>query len=651
MGNISGGVCLGLLLLAGSLFGEVFTSPDGRVTADVAARDEGLVAAVAYDGKPLAALSLGGPVLAEPFTGGLAIEKMETAAAATTWKPVWGDRAEVRDAWRGGIYTLREKGGLKRTLRVEVRVYGEGVAARYTLPTRAETVVDENTFVTYPAGSAAWAIAHTEATFPADAMPIDALHGRWMMPLTVEVPGAGVCSFLEAHCVGYPRALAEGRGKTDVKVALQGRSTPVSRGFQSPWRALVTAPNAARLIEHATLVPNLNPPCALADTSWIVPGLTVSNEGNCPIKMDELLKVGERAATAHFKYLQIDWGWYGTEWTWTDKDRETFLKTNPDWKDDPDWARNSYANPRVAAKGRVGYRPDWKGGTTVDLDIPALISFLKAKGMGLCLYLHGQVIEANDMDELFALYARWGVAGLKPGFVRYGDAASTDWNRRLVETAARHRLWLCVHDAHVPDGMERTYPNLMLCEGGGGQEGNHPVRQDVCLPFTRCLAGPFDYTPMFFDKGKTHAHAVAFLLVYPGPSAVVRGRTQTYLSDASGADVLGSERAFMKQLPMTYDETRVLDAQIGRHLVVARRKGRTWYLAGMTGAAAVTTTLDFAFLPSNVPATLTLWKDDPSAGAGRVCGTVQETRTVACHDKVVVPMAAAGGFVATVQLP
>lgn len=255
------------------------------------------------------------------------------------------------------------------------------------------------------------------------------------------------------------------------------------------------------------------------------------------------------------------------------------------------------------------------------------------------------------MDELFALYARWGIAGLKPGFVRYGDAASTDWNRRLVETAARHRLWLCVHDAHVPDGMERTYPNLMLCEGGGGQEGNHPVCQDVCLPFTRCLAGPFDYTPMLFDKGKTHAHAVAFLLVYPGPSAVVRGRTQTYLSDASGENVLGSERAFMKQLPMTYDETRVLDAQIGRHLVVARRKGRTWYLAGMTGAAAVTTTLDFAFLPSHATATLTLWKDDPAAGAGRVCGTVRETRTVGCHDKVVVPMAAAGGFVATVRLP
>ena len=468
-----------------------------------------------------------------------------------------------------------------------------------------------------------------------------------MLPLTVEVPGAGVCSLLEAHCVGYPRAKAEARGADGVKVALLGRDARGTGRFATPWRALVCAPDAARLVERATLVLNLNPPCAIADTSWIRPGITVSNEGNCPILMDRLLPVAALAPKGNFRYLQIDWGWYGTEWTWTDQDRETFLKTNPDWKDDPDWVRNSYADPRKVAKGRVGYRPDWKAGTTVDLDLPKLVAFLKARGMGLCLYMHGQVLEQNDLDDLFGLYERWGLAGLKPGFVRYGDAASTDWNRRLVEAAARHRLWLCIHDAHVPDGMERTYPNLMLCEGGGGQEGNHPVRQDVTLPFTRCLAGPFDFTPTLFDAKKTHCHAVAFLLAYPGPSAVLRGRTDMQFSEKGGPGAFGPELEFVKRLPMTYDETRVLDAKIGGHLVVARRKGGVWFLAGMTGAAPHTAKIDLGRLGLDAPGRLTLFRD--GEGAGNACPAVRETRTVGPKDALEVPMSAAGGFVAILE--
>ena len=640
-----------LSLVAATVFpvaATVYTSPDGEVSADVSAGAGGLVAAVSCAGRVLATMELAGPVLDRPFTGGFAVEKVDAAGASTSWKPVWGDRAEVRDAWNGAVYTLREQGGDRRALQVEVRAYGEGFAARYVLPGDGRwAVVDERTSVRYPAGSASWGIPHTEATFPEQALPLEAMKGRYMLPLTVEVPGAGVCSLLEAHCVGYPRAKAEARGADGVKVALLGRDARGTGRFATPWRALVCAPDAARLVERATLVLNLNPPCAIADTSWIRPGITVSNEGNCPILMDRLLPVAALAPKGNFRYLQIDWGWYGTEWTWTDKDRETFLKTNPDWKDDPDWVRNSYADPRKVAKGRVGYRPDWKAGTTVDLDLPKLVDFLKARGMGLCLYMHGQVLEQNDLDDLFGLYERWGLAGLKPGFVRYGDAASTDWNRRLVEAAARHRLWLCIHDAHVPDGMERTYPNLMLCEGGGGQEGNHPVRQDVTLPFTRCLAGPFDFTPTLFDAKKTHCHAVAFLLAYPGPSAVLRGRTDMQFSEKGGPGAFGPELEFVKRLPMTYDETRVLDAKIGGHLVVARRKGGVWFLAGMTGAAPHTAKIDLGRLGLDAPGRLTLFRD--GEGAGNACPAVRETRTVGPKDALEVPMSAAGGFVAILE--
>lgn len=623
-------------------------SPDGILKADLIPFEGGLHAVISSNEKEFARVDLGGPVLQNPFEGGFLFVTNKVRAARSAWTPVWGDRAEVRDDWNATIFTLREKGQSKRTLQIEVRMYNEGFAARYMLPLNESwAIVDEKTSVHYPDGSAAWAITNTEDTFPERAIPLADLKGRKMMPLTVEVPEVGVCSLLEAHCVHYPRAKAEACGSDGVKIALLGRDAKGTEPFVTPWRALICAPTAAKLVDRSTLVLNLNPPCEIDDTSWIHPGLTVSNEGNCPIQMDKLLKVGELASANNFRYLQIDWGWYGTEWTWTDKDRETFLKTNPDWKDDPDWARNSFANPRVAAKGRVGYRPDWKAGTTVDLDIAALVKFLKDRGMGLCLYMHGKVLEANDMDELFGLYEQWGLAGLKPGFVRYGNAASTDWNRKLVELAARHHLWLCIHDAHVPDGMERTYPNLMLCEGGGGQEGNHPVRQDVTLPFTRCLAGPFDYTPALFRKGASHAHMVAFFLAYPGASSVVRGNTPAQFT-GKGSDAYGPELAFVKKLPMTYDESRVLDAKIGAHLVVARRKGNTWFLAGMTGAVAHTTPLKLDFLASGSSHTLTLYKDCPEGGDDRR-RTLVETRTVTSSDTLDVWMANSGGFVAVLE--
>jgi alpha-glucosidase len=393
-------------------------------------------------------------------------------------------------------------------------------------------------------------------------------------------------------------------------------------------------------------VQTLNPPCAVADTSWIQPGLTISDHGNCLLQMDDLKRVIDVAHTNGFKYLQLDWGWYGTEWTWTDADRKKFLEVNPSWSNDLSWVTNTYANPYGVAKGRVPYRPDWKSHTVVDIDMPALIRYARERGMGVCLYMHGDVLSAHDMDKLFATYGAWGLAGLKPGFVRYGSAEQTDWIRSMAEAAARHRLWLCVHDAHVPDGMERTYPNLMISEGGGGQEGNHPVRQDVLLPFTRCLAGPFDYTPHLYAKGKSHAHGMAFFVVYPGPTAVVRGGVKEFAS--SGPERIGPEAEFLRRVPMNWDETRVLDAKAGHHIVTARRRGGTWFIGGMTGDAAYTAPVALDFLEPDKAYTATIFRDAETETGG-FRPAVKETRPVRRGDSLNLPMARAGGLAVIVE--
>jgi len=298
-------------------------------------------------------------------------------------------------------------------------------------------------------------------------------------------------------------------------------------------------------------------------------------------------------------------------------------------------------------KGHVPYLPTWKRYTWVDLDVPTYVRYLRERGMGLSLYVRGRMLEKENLDELFGLYEQWGLEGVKPGFVRYGDQASTDWNRELIRRAGEHRLTVDIHDAWLTDGIERTYPNLLISEGGGGEEGRHPVHQDVALPFTRCLAGPFDFTPKFFRPGVSHAHMSAMLLAYPGPTAIVRGTSAARFGQdhVKGCEVWGPEREFVKALPMTYDESLVLEAEIAKHLTVARRKGDRWFLAGLTGTSDRIARIRLDFLPEGKAYRLRLVSDDLKTSAECRMAKVEE-RIVRKNDELSVKLDRAGGFVA-----
>ena len=616
-------------------------SPDGKVGVEFSLAEGRPKIAVAYEAKNVATVDLG-LVLEEPYQGGFEIERSETGGADTVWKPVWGERAEIRDAHRDCSVVLRERGPKARRLRVETRAYPEGFAFRYVLLGEGrEKVVDESTRVVFTPGTVAWPIANTEDTYPAE--PVDAASflsasgGRrfhhYMLPLTVRCPDGVCASLFEAYVRHYPRAKGEAVGG-GTKIHLLGPRVTVNLPFEGPWRAIQIGKDAAALVENATLVLNLNPPCAIKDTSYIQPGLCLSDLSNCAMNNRDIFAAAQRERANGIRHFQIDWGWYGTEWTWSEKDIATYEKNVPDADAKfPGWRGNVVADPRRPAKGYVPYRPDFliHYGTTVDLDVPKLVKELSSIGVDLALYMHGRVLEEEkDLDGLFALYRQWGLAGLKPGFVRYGNAESTDWNRMLVETAARHNLWLDIHDLHVPDGMQRTYPNLLLCEGGGGEEGNHPVRQDVSLPFARCLVGPFDYTPKLFRTDRTHAHSTAMLLVYPGPVAILRG---TALKRG-----WGPELAFVQRLPMTYDETKVPVADIGKTLIVARRKGEVWYVAGICGEEGFDAGFALDFLGRG-----NTWKAELCTD-GKNGRAVASVRRVSGGDWFPVKMDKAGGF-------
>ncbi len=628
--------------------GASVASPDGRVSCAFSLENGQPVADVSYGGRHVFRTALG------VDRGKVRMVKCEVRTVRSSWKPVWGFKGEYPESYSELEVKLVREGREGKEPPAEtlyLRCYDEGFAARARFvmePYSVSSIAGERTSWRFAPGAAAWAIAGTEATFPEEPVPLEGLgEGQsWRMPFTLRVPGAAYASVFEAHAEHYPRSyLHVEKGVVSPRFAMgvkEGRGVTIT-----PWRAVALAATPGELVERAYFVENLNPPCAIADTSWIKPGFCVSDMGNFQLRTADIIAAAKPAAATGAKYIQIDWGWYGTECAWTDDDRADYAARHPELKDDKTWIENTCANPFTTAVGTVPYHPYWpySGRTGVEMDMPKIVSELRAEGLGLCLYVHGAVLESNDMDALFATYSKWGVAGLKPGFVGYGSQTSTDFIRRMCALAAKHHLWLDIHDLHVPDGIERTWPNLMITEGGGGEEGNHPVRQDVALPFTRCLAGPFDYTPMLFNAGKagaTKLHKLAMFVVYPGATSVMRGSIKNLVEKSPEAV------EFLRALPWNYDDTRVFDAEIARHLTVVRRKGDSFYVGGLTGAAEHESAIALDFLEEGRAYEMLLMSDDQSCSAVPR-GYVRELRQVKKGDSLKVKMCASGGFCAVIK--
>lgn len=317
-----------------------------------------------------------------------------------------------------------------------------------------------------------------------------------------------------------------------------------------------------------------------------------------------------------------------------------------------DWERNTDANPFTVAKGLVpyGWTERWKDFyIEVDLDMQELISYGKSKGVGLSLYVEaGHTLPTVNMDSLFSVYETWGIKGIKPGFVNYGNQGDTRWLQNMIELAAKHHLMLCIHDARIPDGTTRTYPNLIINEGGGGQECNHSVVQDVMLPFTRCLVGPFDYTPFIYTLGKSHAHMLALFVTYYGPAQTIRGGYSAWNTE-SDKGVGGNELEFLKEVPVSWDTLSVLSAEIGHHIISARKSEDSWFIGGMCGEVSYRENISLDFLEPQKEYNMKMFIDDQGGYSEGFCPAVRKEVKVSYKDSISVNMTQSGGFVAIIR--
>jgi len=233
-----------------------------------------------------------------------------------------------------------------------------------------------------------------------------------------------------------------------------------------------------------------------------------------------------------------------------------------------------------------------------ELDLQKILGYAKARNIGIFLWLQWEQLDSN-LDEALATYEQWGLAGIKVDFMERSDQEMVNWYHKLLSRAAKHHLLVDLHGAYPPNGLARTYPNLITQEGVLAAEYNLETtrvtaRHNVTLPYTRMILGAMDYTPGGFNHSTpedfirrrdfpmvqtTRGQAIAMYVVYDSPLVMVSDAPQNYRkADGSWEDGVD----FIREVPTTWDETRVLQGDIGEYIVTARRKGDLWYLGAMT---------------------------------------------------------------------
>jgi len=558
-------------------------SPDGQVvlTFDLKEIDGAAgcpVYRIDYTGKPVVVDSrLGLEIEGAPLVDGLSVVRQTPGMRDETWKPVYGERAAVRDHCNTLAVDLKEAKVPGRVLRVDIRVYDAGAAFCYAIPKQPGldrvVIARERTEFRLPADCPAWAVYSAQGKY--ERTPISKIKPGCERPLVLEAADDRFVALGEARLVDYARMkFAPLPGAPHALVSHLDGQVESDLPLVTPWRFVMAAGTPGRLLEHNDLLLNLNDPCAIQDTAWIRPGkvirevtLTTAGGKAC---VDFAVKRG-------LQFVEYDAGWYGHEY------------------DDAADATTVTVDPK-RSKG--------------PLDLPEVIRYAKEKGIGVILYVNRRALE-KQLDRILPLYRQWGVAGVKFGFVNVGPQRWTAWLHDAVRKAAEHRLMVDIHDEYRPTGYSRTYPNLMTQEGIGGDETSPSNEQTLTLLFTRYLAGAADNTICYYDKrvdaNASHAYQLAKAVCLYSPWQFL----YWYDRPASAQDE--PELEFYDRCPTVWDDTRVLHGRIGAYAAIARRRGAEWYIGVMNSGEARTLDLPLAFLEMGKRYAAHVYSDDPSA--------------------------------------
>ena len=588
-------VCLGSLTFAKAAPQPVTTvsSPDGRYVFTFNQADHQLRYAISYQGRELTHGDLGLTIdnhLVEQamgvprdssavFTADMHLTGSEVVGQDTTWTPLYGEYAQLRDHYRqltlhfikGNQLDGVSKGYEKRKsylLDIVVRAYDEGVAVRYHFPEATNGlfmhVTSELTSFVFAPGAKAWQEHWAQGPFHETGLTCAEWTDESERPLLLHLADGTWVALGEAALTDYPRGKFRLTADNTLQVSMYDDADLITP-YSTPWRVVMAGDKATDLVNNKQLLLNLNAP-AKGDFSFVRPGKAFRSGLN----KEEIMASIDFAKSMNFQYVELDAGWYGPE-----------MKVSSD------------ATEMI---------PRWK------TSLKEVTDYARSRGIGIWLYVNQRALY-SQLDSILPLYERLGIKGVKFGFVQVGSQQWTTWLHNAVRECAEHHLMVDIHDEYRPTGVSRTLPNLMTQEGIGGNEEMPDAWHNTVLSFTRFLCGPADYTPCYFSGRvkNTHAHQLAMAVAYYSPIEFLfwYDKPQLYRGEA--------ELQFWKDVPTTWDDSRCLDGEPGKFIVQARRSSSDWYVGVMNGLEAREVVINTAsFLTKGKRYTLDLYTDDPT---------------------------------------
>lgn len=590
------------------------------------------------------------------------ITRVVRGSTDTHWEQPWGEQRVIRDRHNEMRVSFGSSGGTPAYDAI-FRLFDDGLGFRYDYEGLAAgqpvAVMDERTEFRFGGSWKAWwqeangteNLEHLYSHGPLDGV------GSAETPFTIERHGLYV-SVHEAALVDFAKFTLEHCGPQAFRAHLYRWSDGVAvrrtGPFTTPWRTILVGTTPGALADSRIEL-NLNEPNSLGDVKWVKP----------------------------MKYVGVWWEMHLGKATWSSGPHHGATTANV--KRYMDFAAK-YGFGGVLVEGwNKGWDGDWTSHgeefsfteSAADFDLAAVTAYARSKGVELIGHHETAGMTENygrQVDAAMDLYRRYGVPAVKTGYVRkghqyprtladgsignewYGGQYMVNFHQKVTEAAARHRLAIDEHEP-VPDtGLRRTWPNLLSREGQRGQEYNawgtptNPPAHVTILPFTRMLAGPFDYTPGIFDieHGKvevnrrvqsTLAQQLALYVLIYSPVQMAADLPENYEARLDAFQ-------FIRDVPVDWEQTRTLPSVIGEYAVVARqeRGGTGWFLGAATNEDGRTVTVPLDFLESGMRYEATMYLDGDDADyRTNPTGYKIAHRTVMSRDLLTLKLAPGGG--------
>ncbi|HEV2860577.1 MAG TPA: glycoside hydrolase family 97 protein [Pyrinomonadaceae bacterium] len=654
-----------VLLFSLNAFAQEIESPSGKLSLSFRLTDKGEPTyRLSFGGRPVVLPSRLGVELKElpALTGGFAVVNAEKAERDETWEPVWGEVKQIRNRYRELAVTLQQASADNRRVVVRFRLYDDGLGFRYEFPeqpglkyfivaaekTEFNLAGDHKTFWIpgdYDTNEYAYSTTRlsevnatrgmSEKEIAVKSIPADNVV---QTPLMMKTADGLYVNVHEAALVNYPAMNLD----VDRRAfALSSHLVPDALGnkaymqtpTQTPWRTVVVSDRAADILT-SKLILNLNEPSKVGDASWVRPA----------------------------KYVGIWWEMHVGKATWSYADAGNIKLAGTDWSGLKPSGRHgaTTANTKryidfaakhgfdaVLVEGwNVGWE-DWFGNWKEevfdfvtpypDFDVAGLQSYAAAKGVKLIMHHETSASATNyerRMEDAYRFMKRHGYDSVKTGYVGRiiprGEHHDGQWMvnhyNRVAEATARHHITLDAHEPVRPTGLHRTYPNWLASEAARGNEYNawsegNPPEHETILPFTRLMGGPMDYTPGIFQikldayvpgkKEQVHttlAKQLALYVTLYSPLQMAADLPENY-------ERFPDAFQFIKDVAVDWDDTRVIEAEPGDYLTIARRaKGKDeWYLGAITDETARAPVVTLNFLTPKRWYVATIYADSADA--------------------------------------